>query len=178
MMRRRSAHRWRDRRGRVLAASTIIALLALTGSAAATSDTTATRAYAQSVYGLDQAILHNATASRAAVATLAERIGNECHGVLAGAPREDEGPPGEDHATPRARGERERSAMQQQVIQDELFLTTYAAIYQPDRAAIEAYAGQVTPLSWSNPRIVPLVHFERATWRNSCRPRPWTCART
>jgi hypothetical protein len=35
-----------------------------------------------------------------------------------------------------------------------------SALYQPDRAVIEAYAGQVTPLNWSDSRIAPLVHFE------------------
>jgi hypothetical protein len=135
-------------------------LLALSGTAAATSDTAATRAYLQSVYALDQATLHNAPASRAAVTTLARRMGNECRGVLAGAPKEDEGPPSQHTETPRARGERERSFIQMQTIQEELFLTTFSANYQPDRAAIEAFAGQVAPLSWSDPRIAPLVHFQ------------------
>jgi hypothetical protein len=144
----------------MLVTSTILALLALTGTATATSDTTATHAYLQSTYELDQAVLRSAPAARSALTTTAERIGNECHGVLAGEPRENEGPPSEDHETPRARGERERSEIQQRAIEGELDQTIFSALDQPDRAAIEAFAGQVAPLSWSDPRIAPLVHIE------------------
>ncbi len=137
-----------------------MSLFALSGTAVATSDTTATRTYLQSAFTLDQTILRNASASQAAVMTTTGRIGKECRGVLSGAPRENEGPPGETTATPRARGERERSEIQQRTIQQELYLTAYSANYQPDRAAIDAYVGQVSPLSWSDPRIAPLLHLQ------------------
>lgn len=152
--------RRRARCSQVFVTSTILALLALTGTASATSDTTATHAYLQSTYALDQAVLRSAPAVRSALTTTTERIGNECHRVLAGAPRETEGPPRENHETPRARGERERSEIQRRTIQEELYQAIFSALYQPDRAAIEAYAGKVAPLSWNDPRIAPLVHFE------------------
>lgn len=149
----------RNRSGRLVAIGTILVLLALAGTAAAMDNTASTHAYLQAGYELDQAVLHNAPASRSALTALAARIGNECHGVLAGAPNEELGPPTEHSTTPRARGERQRSEIQLQTIEGELDLSVYPAIYQPDRAAIEAYAAQITPLSWSDPRIAPLVRF-------------------
>ncbi|MGP0102284.1 MAG: hypothetical protein ACLPUT_11785 [Solirubrobacteraceae bacterium] len=137
-----------------------VALLWAPASIAATpADTTATHAYLQAVYQLDLAMLRNAAASRSASTTIAERLGDECHGVLAGAPTEEFGPRAEGPTTPRARGERQRSELQKQTIEEELELTVYAATYQPDRAAIEAFATQVAPLSWSDPRIAPLARF-------------------
>jgi hypothetical protein len=152
------------RRPRFCAASLLLLTVALLGapaSAAATSpDTAATYAYLQAGLQLDQAILRNAAASRSAVATLAERVGHECHGVLAGAPDEEAKPPSRGSLTPRARGERQRSELQMVTIEQELRLTTDAALYQPDQAAIEAWAEQTAPLSWSDPQIAPLARFD------------------
>ena len=137
-----------------------VALLWAPASIAATpADTAATYAFLQARYQLNEAILHNAPASRSAASTLIARLGQECRGVLAGAPSEGVDPLSERSATPtpRARGERQRSELQLQTIQEELSLSLSAAIYGPDRAATEAYAAQVAPLSWSDPRIAPLV---------------------
>jgi hypothetical protein len=137
------------------------ALLWTPASIAATpADTAATYSYLQAGYQLDEAILQNAPASQSAVATIVERLGHECHGVLAGAPRDEFGPRSNGPATPRASGERQRSELQMQTIQEEVALTVIAAIYEPDRAASEAFAAKVAGLSWSDPRIVPLVRLD------------------
>jgi hypothetical protein len=137
----------------------IALLCAPAGIAATSADTAATYALLQARYRLDEAILQNAPASGSDGSTLTERLGQECDGVLAGAPREEPDPLSEGSATEtrRAEGERQRSELQLQTIQEELALSYAAAIYQPDRAATEAFAAQVTPLIWSNSRIAPLV---------------------
>jgi len=162
----------RHQRNAVLVTSTVMALLALAGTASATSDTKATHAYLQSTYELDQAVLHSAPAARSALTTTTEQISNECHGVLAGEPKENEGPPTEEHETPRVRGERERSEVQQRAIEGELDQTIFSALDQPNRAAIETFAAQVAPLSWSDPRIAPLVHGETTRLEELLSPPP------
>ena len=119
-----------------------------------------TLAYLQADYRLEQAILKNADSSRSRARGLAAQLGSECHGVLAGAPSEEEPPLPPATTTPRARGERQRSELQRQTIEEELLLTFEAAAYQPDKAAVEAYAAQVSTLNWSDPRIAPLAQFE------------------
>jgi hypothetical protein len=161
----RFARALRARRG-FRAASLILLALALLWApasiAATPADTAATYAFLQARYQLSEAILQNAPASRSAATTLIEHLGKECQGVLAGAPKEAVGPPSERSATatPRASGERQRSELQLQTIQEELALSLSAAIYGPDRAAAEAYAAQVARLSWSDPRIAPLVSLD------------------
>jgi hypothetical protein len=138
-----------------------VALLWAPASSAATpADTAATLAYLQANYQLDLAIANNAAASSAASASLATQLGSECQGVLAGAPNEEvsSSNPGE-HPTPRARGEHQRSKQQLRTIEAELEQAIEAATYQPDIPAIEAFAAQIAPLSWSDPRIAPLAAF-------------------
>jgi hypothetical protein len=118
-----------------------------------------TRAYLEAAYQLDRAILSNADASRSAEATLAETLGDECHGVLAGEPNEEFGPSGRGSESPRAKGERQRSEQQAQTINQEISLAFFGATESPDRAAVEAYSAAITPLRWSNPQIAPLAQF-------------------
>ncbi len=137
-----------------------LALLLPAAAAAATpADRAATRAYLQAGYELAQTRLSDAAATQSTVANLESQLGGECHGVLAGAPREGPlAPVGEE--PPRARGERERSKLQLHTIEYELALVINAAGEAPYRAAVEAYAAKVVPLSWSNPQIGRLIDFE------------------
>jgi len=124
--------------------------------AATPADRTATQEYLQATYQLEQEDLHDVTASRSGVVVLAERLGQECHGVLAGEPTE-EGPSLSAPLPPRARGERQRSELQKTTIEEEIGVALEEPIYQALQAPTEAFAAQVAPLSWSDPRIAPLV---------------------
>jgi hypothetical protein len=162
----RSSRTWRVLRSASLPLLAAVLLWAPASGAATPAEETATPAdraatltYLQAGYQLDQAILHNAAASRAAITSFAQQLGEECHGVLAGAPNEESGPP-QTPPTPRARGELKRSEEQLQTIDEELSLTSLATFYRPDLAAAEAFAGRIASLSWSDPRIAPLVRFE------------------
>ena len=127
--------------------------------AATPADRAATQTYLQAGYRLAKTLVENVDASRSSVAALVTRLGGECHGVLAGAPKEKPGPPKESSLSARARGELQRSELQQQTIDGELGGTFASSIYQPDRVAIESYAATVTPLTWSDPQIASLVRF-------------------
>jgi hypothetical protein len=165
----------RGRRGsavQALASAVVLTLFALAGAsapagasthvspasvAATRADTATTYAYLQAVYQLDQAILRNAVASRAAAKTESEQIGDECRGVLTGAHIEGPGAQSEGPATARAAGELARSELQVLTIEEELEATIHRTAYQLDRAAVEAFAAQIAGLGWSNARIAPLV---------------------
>jgi hypothetical protein len=134
------------------------------------ADAAATRAYLQAVYQLDRADLNNATASRSVAGTFAQQLGQECHGVLAGEPKEEEGPPGSLAPTPRARGELQRSGMQEQTINHELSSAFFATAYELDRGAVETYDAQVARLNWSNPKIAPLAQLDASLDLESVAP--------
>ena len=163
----------RSARGR-LGALLGLALLGgtLLGAPASTlatpTDTAATHAFLRAQYQLYLALMRNNSAARASTAALSDRLGHECHGVLAGAP-EDEPALGSKHTppTPRQRGERQRTARQDFAIEVELGAALGAASAQPDRPAIEAYAAVVGSLSWSDTRIAPLVHANVAALQES-----------
>jgi hypothetical protein len=138
----RARHRMRPQWRSVSLIVLAVALLWAPASIAATpADRAATYAFLQASYRLDDTILQNAPASRSSATALTEHLAQECHEVLSGAPRGGlessllSGGP----ATPRARGERQRSKRQLQTIQEELELSFIAAIYRPDRAAAEAF---------------------------------------
>jgi hypothetical protein len=99
-------------------------------------------------------------------------VAHECSGVLAGAPREgiETGAQAEGSLTPRARGERQLSALQLVTIRGELYARVDAALYEPDRSALAAFVATVTPLSWSDPRIASLVQFEATSLEEAARP--------
>ncbi len=135
------------------------------------ADAAATLAYLRAGYQLEQSILRNAAASRSAAASVSEQLGHECPGVLSGAPDEEEGPPPSAATTPpRARGERKRTELQLQTIDEELRVAFEASAYKPDVAATESYAEQVSKLSWSNPTIAPLAQFEAAGSKEAVSP--------
>jgi hypothetical protein len=67
--------------------------------------------------------------------------------------------------------------LQLQTIESELSLTLDAAVYQPDRSAIEAWTAQIAPLSWSDSRIAPLARVEANDFEElSAPPTPDVCA--
>jgi hypothetical protein len=146
-------------------------LLAPASIAATPPDTAATFAYLQAVYHFDLAILHNAAASRSDTDSVAGQLGSECAGVLKGAPSTAiESSSMREPATPRARGEQQRSRQQMQTIDEELEDALVAAIYQPDLAATDAFAAQIEPLSWSNPQIAPLLASQVESQREIVTP--------
>jgi hypothetical protein len=136
-------------------------------------DTAATGAYLRADYELNRAFLKNAEASDAALSTLAKMIASGCPGVLAGAPNEEVDP---SSFTPRVRGERQRAELQLQTIQEELQQTIVAALDQPNKAAIEAFAAQVASLDWSDPTIAAVVRFNAASAQKALTPVPQVCA--
>jgi hypothetical protein len=143
--------------------------------AATPADRAATQTYLQAGYRLAKTLVKNVDASRASVAALVTRLGGECHGVLASAPKEEPGPSKESSLSARARGELQRSELQQQTIDGELRGTFVSSIYQPDRLAIESYAATVTPLTWSDPQIASLVRFASTSIEEPLSPVPDVC---
>ena len=165
-------------RRRTACASALVTLLvAFAGGpaslAATPADTAATGAYLRADYELDRAVLANARASDSAVSTLAKVISGECPGVLAGVPNEELNP---GSFTPRVRGERQREEMQFETIREEFAQAISAAVYKPDSAAIQAFVAQITPLSWSDPRIAALVHFDASSIQEDLVSVPQVCA--
>jgi hypothetical protein len=167
----RSTGRERDARGagavRRLAATAGLLLAGallcpLTSAAATPADTAATHALLQARIEFDRAYLQDTPARQASIRRLASGIGRECHGVLSGEGAEPgtSGPP--TPGSRRMQGESERRARQRTTIADELSSALSAAGDQASRAAIEAYAAATDSLSWSDPRIAPLVHANSA----------------
>jgi hypothetical protein len=154
--RRQWSGRWSGRVGVAL----VLAFTALGGSApiaaGSSSDTQATHAYLIAQYKLVRALLHEAAAARGAESAAAAQIARECRGALSGMPQ----PSLRLISTPRARGENARLTNQQQTIEAELA----AAIVRPGdvlyRAAEEAYAAEVSQLSWSDPTIASALQAE------------------
>lgn len=163
-----------------LAAIFTIVSQATPSSAATSADTAATHALLQARYELDLALLRNTPAASAAVGNASQRIGGECHDVLAGAPNEysssssGQAPSTE---TPRARGERERAADQQLTLVEELSSALSAAELLPVHAPIEALLATTARLSWSDARIAALVQAESAALQEDLTaPPPDVCA--
>lgn len=112
----------------------------------------ATHAYLIAQYRLDAALLQQAVAVRGAESAAAAQIARECPGVVSGMPQE----PSLTLlpvSTPRVKGENARLSEQEKTIEAELD----AAVEHPGdssyRPAAEAYAAEVSQLSWSNPAI-------------------------
>jgi hypothetical protein len=82
--------------------------------------------------------------------------------VLKGEPNEDLYSRASIPETPRARGEHQRREQQKQTIDLELLSAVFDAARQSERTAIEAFAGEIAPLSWSNPSI-SLLARQRAS---------------
>ncbi len=124
------------------------------------ADAAATRAYLEDVYGLDQALLDDAPSVRSAAVAISSRLSGECAGVLSGEPSQELSLGAPASQTPREKGERQRSQLEAQTIEEELTTTLFAATYRPDLTALNAYREQVARLSWSNPTIAQLVAFQ------------------
>jgi hypothetical protein len=121
------------------------------------ADAAATHTYLEAVYQLERAAVSNVLATRAAETSFAAQLGQECSGVLAGEPGEQFQLRLGHSETPRAKGERQRSELQAQTINQELYATFQAVRAQDERPAVEAYGAAVASLRWTNPRIAPLV---------------------
>jgi hypothetical protein len=148
-----------------------VSLLRAPASIAATSaDTAATYTYLLATYQLEQAIVHNAAASQADVASLAAGLGRECQGVLNGSPNEAEGPAPERAKAPRARGEHDRSEKQLQTINSEIYSTIGATVYEPDRSAVDEYVARISPLRWSDSQITALVQLDTSSLQQTLTP--------
>ncbi len=158
--RKRLSGRWRGRIGAAL----VLACAALCGSApiaaGSSSDAQATRAYLIAQYKLVTALLHEAASARGAESAAAAQIARECRGVLSGMPQSSSRL--SPTPTPRARGENARLTSQQRTIEAELA----SAIAQPGdslyRPAEEAYATEVSRLSWSDSTIASRLQTETA----------------
>jgi hypothetical protein len=141
-----------------LAGALALLLAAAPGSMAMTADEAATNSYLQARYELYQAFVRDEAASRSGRVSASERLRHECPGVLAGPfSGSDIAQPRE---APRERGEAERRGEQLFTLEAEITQTLDVASGLPNRAAIEAFAGQVASLSWSNPVIAQAVQFE------------------
>ncbi len=143
-------------------AASLIAVGSAPARAAGTpADEAATQAYFAAVYARTQAVVANLPASQAAFEGLADRIGGECPGVMAGAPTTFM-PPffGPHRLSARRRGELARESRQAFELEEELDITLLFAWLQPDRQATLAFAAAVEPLRWSNPAVAQSVHLE------------------
>ncbi len=146
----------------VLATATTPASFAAKGTATVVTpaDRAATHAYLIAQYKLSTAFLHGATAARGAESAAGAQIARECRGVLSGMPQPSLSLLAP--ATPRVKGENARLTHQQQTLEGELvtqLATPGSSVYRP---AEEAFAAEVSHLSWSDPTIVPLLQVETA----------------
>ena len=91
---------------------------ALAHARATPHDRATTLAYLHTVYAYEQSLASSASSSKAAVERLAGRLGSECPGVLAGAPRESRGFE-EEQLTARERGEAGRRERQRRELNEE-----------------------------------------------------------
>lgn len=117
-------------------------------SAAAPRDRAATHAYLSAVYTYEQTLLANLPASTAAGEALANKVGAECPGVLAGAPA-SESP---FSSRPQPTGARKMSR-QLRKLRGEISFALDRAHGEPDRPAVLALANAIRQLRWSDPRI-------------------------
>jgi hypothetical protein len=136
----------------------------------APADATATRTYLEAVYQLEHAAVNDVPAVSAAETSFVTRLGNECGGVLAGEPKDELRIRLAHPETPRAKGERERTELQAETINQELSAALESVHDQQERAAVEVYGAAVAPLTWTNPRIAPLVEFDANALRELLAP--------
>lgn len=134
----------------------VFAFAALFGSvpvaAAAGSDAEATHAYLVAYYRLLGTLLHGAATERTAEHAAGRQIARECPGVVSGLPQEPSPRPF-PAPPPRVRGENARLTQQKQAIEEELVAVVEWPGEAAHRPAEEAYAAEVSQLSWSNPAI-------------------------
>jgi hypothetical protein len=147
-------------------AQSLLALALLPSATAARThvtpqDRAATHAYLEAQYEFAKARLAVAPAATAAVEALALRVGRECPGVLAGAPRrryetifeEDRG-----RRTAKQRGEADRLARQLDDLRLELTYALQLPSAELVRQAQLAYATAVRTLRWSSGSLTAFEH--------------------
>jgi hypothetical protein len=174
LQRNRRLGGWRGRAGVLLFLACAALCCSAPAVAASNSDAQATHAYLVAQYRLATALWHEAASVRGAERAAAAQIARECRGVVSGMPQERSLPFSD---LPRVRGENARLSQQKQTIEDEMV----AAVWRPgdslDRPAEEAYAGEVRPLSWSNPAIASaLLAATAARLEALSAPAPSFCA--
>ena len=144
----------------LVGAAMAIACAALCGSAqvarAAESDATATHAYLLAQYRLVATLLHKGEAGKGANGAAGAQVARECPGVVSAMPSESS-QTGGSNPSPRERGERARLTQQRLTIAQELD----AIVVQPQKTLYrpieQAYASEVSRLSWSNPEIASAI---------------------
>lgn len=145
-------------------------LAAARAAGAAASDQAATSTLLKAEYELVKATLARVGALEAAGAQAAKTLGDECRGVLAGAPEEsvlaEEGPrTSQPKLSGRAQGEQARSELEKQTIDKEIGETLVGAADRVLRGHFDAFIAATTPLVWSDPTITALVHQKAARLR-------------
>jgi hypothetical protein len=153
---------------------------AFAGAGVTSQDRAATRALLEARYTYEQALLASAPASRAAAEQVADGLGGECPGALAGAPHETldtffESPGRSESA--RQVGESNRERRQWSDLQGELALALELRVSEADRQAALLYVRTVRSLRWSNNAVTALEHAGAGTleWRVQSAP-PAVCA--
>jgi len=122
-------------------------------------DRAATRSYLRAVYAYEKSLVSSMASSKAAVEALASRLGTECPGVLAGAPRESRGSfLEEERTTARERGEANRAQRQEDELEEEIGHATELALLEPVREPALAFAHRLASLHWSHGRLTRFVH--------------------
>lgn len=132
-----------------------------------TGDQAATGALLEAEYELVKATLARAGALESAGAEAAKALGDECKGVLAGAPEEpvleEEDPrTAQPKLSGRAQGERARSQLEKQTIETEIGETLNGAADRVLRGPYDAFIAKASPLVWSDPTVTSLVR-QKAT---------------
>jgi hypothetical protein len=156
---------------------------------ARSEDVSATHAFLLATSHYEEAELSNLPQTIEAREAVAARISGECPGILTNAPPHEEvfgfglvgpksiGPVSQGPSRARAEGERHRQSRQLSDLKDELSFALDDSRTQPDREAVVALIGALTPLKWRNPEITLLVQTIAATAKEELEsPAPPVCA--
>jgi hypothetical protein len=177
-----------DRVRRLAILTFVLLAMASTAAPAAASarpapeNASATHAYLIATNTFEEVELRNLSQSNAAIEATAARISGECPGVLAGAPPAEQeldfiGPAAQTPVSPRAEGERRRQSTQREDLQFELTSALEDARSQPNREATEELISALTPLRWSSPTMMAIVHVTLASAKATLElPVPSVCA--
>lgn len=153
----------------------VLALVAFTGGSGGSADRAITHAYLQAAYAYERAMAANAVAGQAAVQRFASRLGRECGGVMARAPKDEES--GSSIFSARRLGESRLHDEQRSDLEEELGTAVRMTFAGPSRQAADKYAATVDSLRWSDARLTRAVHEYAARLRETLdRPVPPVCA--
>ncbi len=159
----------------------VLLLVALPGAALGRTKVTkqdriATRRYLEAKLTYERAAAAGASASKADVEALASRLGGECPGVVAGAPKLEDlvafGSGPRHPPSPRQRGERARQFRQWLDLHIELSLALYQAQRAPYSEAALRFASTVMSLRWSDTRVTAFEHAEATVRERALRTTP------